>query len=180
MKASALILLTTTCSLALASCGVSIRSGSHFTQNADVSRPLTYAWSQVAEQTGGDHRLRNNKFFEDRLHEAVEWELSMRGFRPATESPDLLIHHHLSLADHVMVDESIDEAGYTRTEVFSYEEGTIVLHIVDARTGSDVWVAWAQANIEPAFHGPENMRKWVYDVVQAMFRRWPVATGMPG
>jgi hypothetical protein len=122
----------------------------------------------------GDPRLRNNQFFEERLHEAVEWELSLRGFRRVDSDPYLLIHHHLSLVHHEMVDEIIEQEGYSSAEVYSVEEGTVAVHLVDARTGQTYWVAWGQANIEPALRGPDPMREWVYDVVAQMFRNWPV------
>jgi hypothetical protein len=50
----------------------------------------------------------------------------------------------------------------------------VVLHIVDARSGDDLWVAWAQANIEPALASPDAMRGWVYGLVGEMFERWNV------
>jgi predicted small lipoprotein YifL len=160
--------------LSLAACGVPIRSGAYFSQNAEVSPPLSFAWSQAQDRATGDPRLENNQFFEDRLHEAIEWQLAMRGVRRADETPDLLIHHHLSLADHTMIEETIDESGLRREDVYTYEEGTVVVHVVDARSGQDVWVAWAQANIEPAMQGPDQMRTWVYDLVKEMFKGWPV------
>ncbi len=160
--------------LALASCGVPIRSGGYFTPGLGVDGYTTFAWNQEADRTVGDPRLDNNRFFEDRLHEAIEWELSLRGIRQGEGSPDLLVHHHLSLADHELVEEVIDESGYSRTEVFAYEQGTVVVHLVDARTGQDFWLGWAQANVEPALAGPQNMERWVYDLVGEMFEDWPV------
>jgi hypothetical protein len=137
---------------------------------------LTFSWNQDRDLVIGDPRLANNQFFEDRLHDAVEWELSLRGFRRVDESPDLLIHHHLSLADHEMVQEIIDQSGASSTEVYSFEEGTVVVHIVDTRAGGAFWVGMAQANIEPALAGPDAMRDWVYDVVGLMFNEWPMPT----
>jgi hypothetical protein len=149
-------------------------SGSRFGTGADASTPLTFAWNQDRDLVVGDPRLQNNLFFEERLHEAVEWELSLRGFRRTDGDPDLLIHHHLTLADHELVEEIIDQEGYSRTEVYSFEEGTVAVHLVDARTGQTYWVAWGQANIEPALYGPDAMQEWVYDIVHQMFRSWSI------
>ena len=159
--------------LAVASCGVSIRSSGSFIGDASTDRYTTFAWNQEADLVAGDARLENNRFFENRLHEAIDWELSLRGIRESESSPDLLVHHHLTLADHEFVTEVIDESGYTETEVFTYEEGTVVVHLVDARTGEGFWLGWAQANVEPALSGPENMQSWVYDIVSKMFEDWP-------
>jgi len=160
--------------LVVASCGVPIVSGSRFGAGVEPSAPLTFFWNQDRDLVIGDSRLQNNSFFEDRLHEAIEWELSLRGFRRTADSPDLLIHHHLSLADHELVQEIIDQDGLSRTEVYSFEEGTVTVHMVDARTGETFWVGFGQANIEAALRGPIQMQTWVYALVGRMFRNWPV------
>lgn len=159
--------------IALSACGVPVQSGAHFASGWEPGR-MTFAWNDEADHTQGDVRLEDNAFFHARLHEAVEWELNLRGIRRVESNPDLLIHHHLSLADHEMEREVIDESGERSSETFIYEGGSVVLHIVDARSGDDVWVAWAQANIEPALTSPAAMRGWVYDLVGKMFDHWPV------
>jgi len=158
----------------LAGCGVPIESGAHLSPAWDAGRRATFAWRDEADRTLGDPRLEGNRFFHERLHEAVEWELSLRGIHYSATNPDLLIHHHLTLADHAWEQEVTDEAGVTHTESEIYEGGNVVIHVVDTRTGDDVWVGWARANIEPALVSPDAMRNWVYDLVGAMFSDWPV------
>ncbi|MGE0161092.1 MAG: DUF4136 domain-containing protein [Gemmatimonadales bacterium] len=160
--------------VALAGCGVPIQSGAHFANAWEPPARATFAWNDSADRTQGDQRLEDNAFLHARLHEAVEWELNLRGIRYSESNPSLLIHHHFSLADHEMEREIVDEAGYESTETIVYEGGSLVLHIVDARTGEDAWVAWAQANVEPALTSPAAMRRWVYDLVTRMFADWPI------
>ena len=174
------LLLAPFLTLPLASCGIPILAdayfapGASFAPEAEGSSGITFSWDQELAQVVGDIRLQNNQFFEDRLHEAVEWELSLRGMRRAESSPDLLLHHHLTIADHTLVAEVTDESGEMTSDVYSYDEGTIVVHLADPGSGEDLWVAWAAANVEPALGGPENMRTWVYAVVTEMFKDWPV------
>jgi len=158
----------------LAACAIPIESGANFSANWEPDRTATFAWRDTQDRIVGDSRLEGNEFFHQRLHEAVGWELSLRGLRYSETNPDLLIHHHLSLSDHVMESEMTDEVGNSRTESYVYEGGWLVVHIVDARTDEDVWVAWAQGNVEPAFRSPDAMRSWVYDMVGHMFDDWPV------
>jgi hypothetical protein len=134
---------------------------------------LTFAWHQAGDRVLGDARLEGNSFFEECLHEAVAWELSMRGIRYDESSPTLLVHHHLRLADHELVSEMVDEAGNRITEVYTYDEGGVVVHIhyPDDR---NFWIGWANADIAPAIVGPEGMRKWVYKMVHDMFKTWPI------
>lgn len=160
----------------LAGCGVPIVSGAHFTDAWQPDNQLSFAWRDIDDRTYGDSRLAGNRFFHQVLHEAVEWHLSLRGVLYDETDPSLYIHHHLSLTDHVMELDVLDEAGQPSdsTEQYVYEGASLVLHIVDAHTGDDVWVAWAEANVEPAFDSPDAMRSWVYDMVGKMFDEWPV------
>jgi hypothetical protein len=172
MRTMGSVLLTVTA--ALTGCGVPVQSGAHFTSGWELPDRTTFAWNDEADRTQGDVRLEDNALFHATLHEAVEWELNLRGISHSESSPALLIHHHFSLADHELEREVIDEAGYESSETVVYEGGSIVLHLVDARTGDDAWVAWAQANVEPALASPATMRSWVYDLVGEMFESWPM------
>lgn len=176
MKATVRFLVTAGFAMAVTACGVPIQSGSHFGRSWSPAPELTFAWDDEADHTQGDPRLQDNRFFHARLHEAVEFELAMRGIRYDATNPDILIHHHLSLADHAMEREVVDEAGVTTTQEETYEGGSVVVHLEDARTGDDLWVGWAHANVEPALVNPNSMRNWVYDLVGQMFKEWPVST----
>jgi hypothetical protein len=160
---------------AFAGCGVPIQSGAHFAGGAEPPGAATFAFDDAADRTHGDARLEGNAFFHAQLHEAVEWELNLRGIRRSESNPTFLVHHHLSLADHELEQEVVDESGYRSSETIVYEGGSVVLHIEDARTHDDVWVAWAQANVEPALRSPAAMRSWVYGLVERMFEDWPVS-----
>jgi len=166
-------ILTLLLPFTLAACGMKVESGSRFASGTPPAPPLTFAWDQEGDWVGGDIRLENNPFFEERLHEAIEWQLALRGIHRGEGPTDLLIHHHLSLRDHDLVADVVTADGTTRQEPYSYEEGAVVVHVVDRRTGQDVWIGWSYASVEPALRGPEEMRKWVYAVVERMFRSWP-------
>lgn len=173
MRARWELLLTAGLAPALSACGVAMHYGSYAPATEDVMVGMSFAWNQQDDRVAGDPRLMHNRFFENRLHEAIEWQLSLRGLRLVDSSPDLLVHHHLSLEDHELAQEVIDETGYPATEVLTYEQGTVVVHLTDARTKKHVWLAWAQADIDTALRSPDNMRKWVYDVAARMFEDWP-------
>ena len=117
---------------------------------------------------------------EARLYEAIERELSNKGIRRDENAPELLVHYHLSVQDHIEVYEADPTSGYPATEfgpgtnVVQYEEGTFIIHFVDASTGEDLWVGWARGNIGPAMRSSSEMRVWVDDAVRKMFVEFPV------
>ena len=165
----------------LAACGPTIRSGMRRAPDAQLGGGLTFVWDQESDRVYGDVRLEGNRFFEDRLHEAVEWELALRGIhRTDAATGDLRVHHHLSLTDHTWEEEIAEEGGYTRTELLTAEEGSVVVHVVDAATGKDIWVGWAEAAVDVAFTDPDSMRSWVYALVGEMFDGWPEAQRAAG
>jgi hypothetical protein len=163
---------------ALTSCGLAIQSAATAPPDASVAGGSTFGWHQEADRVTGDPRLEGNQFFENSLHEAVEWELSLRGIRYDESSPAVLVHHHLSLADHEMGAEVTDEFGNRATQLYTYEEGSVVVHL-HYPDGRAVWIGSAWADIEPALSGPESMRKWVYSLVREMFASWPVPERLP-
>ena len=156
-------------------CGVPIQSGANFSPSWEPARHVTFAWRDTQDRIVGDSRLAGNEFFHQRLHEAVGWELSLRGMRYSETDPDVLIHHHLSLDDHERVTEMVDKEGVVDTDTYVYEGASLVVHMVDARTDETTWLAWAEASVEPAFASPDAMSRWVYDVVGDMFEDWRLA-----
>ena len=160
---------------ALSACGVPMQSGAHFTESWAPERHTTFAWRDEIDRVVGDSRLEGNQFFHRRMHEAVEWELALRGIRFDESDPDILVHHHLSLADHSYETEVVDDMGEVTVQTGIYEEGSLVVHLQDAGNGDDLWISWGRANVEPALASPENMEDWVYDLVGNMFEDWPLA-----
>jgi len=154
----------------LAACGIAPHGA---TPPPAPASGLTFAWHQAGDQVLGDSRLEGNQLFEQSLHEAVAWELSMRGIHYDESAPKLLVHHHLRLANHELVSEMMDEEGNRITETYTYDEGSVVVHIhfPDDR---NFWIGWADADVAPALGGPEEMRKWVYKRVHEMFKTWPI------
>ena len=140
----------------------------------------TFGWDEIAIRETGDVRLENNPFFEDRLFEAVERELSTRGIRRDESSPALLVHYHLSVVDHIEVFEKDPQWDDPRseygpgTDVIQYEQATFVLHFVDAETNQDLWFGWARGEIGRALTDSEKMREWVDEAVALVLEDFPL------
>lgn len=161
-------------------CGVATTAGADFTPGVEFGPYGTYAWDEDAIRRGGDVRLENNPFFEDALYGALEGELGARGINRAQADPELLVHYHLAVEDHIEVYESDPQSGYPAaeygpgTEVVQYQQGTFVVHFVDAETGEDLWIGWAQGDIGNALESNSEMQQWVDDAVSRMFRDFPM------
>jgi hypothetical protein len=175
-------LLAAGAALSITACGVATTVGTDFDPSLDLGRYSTFGWDEEAIPQARDVRLENNPFFRDRLFEAVARELSERGIRRDEASPELLAHYHVSVEDHVEVFEVDPQLNDVRseygpgTDVIQYEQGTVVLHFIDAATEETLWVGWAQGDIGPALTASIKMREWVDGAVAKMFKDFPVLT----
>ena len=166
--------------LSTAACGIATTAGTEYGPGLNFGIYSTFGWDETAVLRKGDLRLENSPFFEDLLFEAVERELSTRGIRRDESSPELLMHYHVSVADHIEVYKANPESGYPNseygsgTDVVQYEQGTFVLHFVDAETNEDLWFGWAVGNIGPALTNSEKMREWVDEAVALILEDFPL------
>ena len=180
MRVAKWSLLAAGVALGTAACGVVTTVGTDFEPTLDFGRYATFAWDEAEIIRTADVRLENNPFFKERLFEAVERELSKRGIRRDESSPELLVHYHLSVADHIEVHEANPDSGYptsqydAETNVVQYEQGIFILHFRDAETHEDLWFGWARGDIGPALTDPEKMREWVDEAVGLILEDFPL------
>ena len=163
-------------------CSVATTSGTDFDPSLDLGRYSAFGWDEEAIIGTSDVRLDNNPFFRDRLFEAVARELSSRGILRDDDSPEMLIHYHVTVEDHIDVFETDPDLSDPRseygpgTEVIQYERGTVFLHFIDAATDQTLWVGWAQGDIGPALTESIKMREWVDEAVGMMLEDLPILT----
>lgn len=171
--------------LGFAACATAVRAGADFDRDVDMTPYQSFAWGEPDDLPTGDPRLDNNPFFVDRLHEAIDREMSARGFRMTEGEADLLIHHHASVRSRVQVFDVDRRAGYDvneygpGTDVYEYEEGTFLVDIADASTKRILWRGWAQADIEAALESPDRMKELLDASVTRMFEAFPIAEPAP-
>ena len=78
--------------------------GSHFQRGTDFTRYQTYAWGPADALPISDQRLRENPYFVDDVHGAIDREFQDRGLRRATsERADLLVHSHAAVTSRLEV-----------------------------------------------------------------------------
>jgi hypothetical protein len=165
----------------LTGCASSMNVSSYVEHVLDVSRYRTYDWGPADALPTGDPRLDRNSFFRDHMEGAVEKQLAARGMeRSAPGKADLLIHYHASIDRRLNVNAADRQYGYCSADdcpayVSEYEEGTLVLDVVDTRTNRVVWRGWAQDHVEPMLNNPDTMERKINEGVTRMMERFPVA-----
>ena len=161
----------------------SITASSHIERGINFADYRTYDWGPPDRLPVGDPRLDNNSMFQDYLMGAIEKRMAAKGYARADAAPDLLLHYHANVAQRVEVYQSDAQYGYTynysnssgyESRTVEYEQGTIVLDIVDAKTNRVVWRGWSQGTMTGVIDRQDLLEKRVDEGVTKMMQLLPV------
>jgi hypothetical protein len=150
-----------------------MRVGSYVARGTDFARYQTYAWAPPDPLPIGDPRLDHNPIFTDYLQGAVERGLGKHHLLlvPTSAAPDLLIHFHGSVRQ--VLDVATAERGrgvITSGDIgiIDYDEGTLVLDMIDARTNALVWRGWAIDSLSGILETQDRMEQKLDEAVTKM------------
>jgi uncharacterized protein DUF4136 len=158
-----------------------MKAGSHIERGAEFTHYHTWEWVAAEERPTGDPRLDNNPMFEAHLRSAVERQLAGKGYvrTPLAGPPDLRARYHVNFSKAVEISSGASTASAcTRNcepEAYAYEQGTLVVDLLDARTSKVVWSGWSRDNMEGIVDNQDRMEQEIDRVVAAMFERIPGA-----
>jgi Domain of unknown function (DUF4136) len=163
--------------LALPACAT-MNVSSHIERGVDFAQFRTWDFGPADALPTGDPRLDNNPFFKDYLEGAVGKALETRHYTRATSgTPDLLVHYHANISKTFDVNGVDSRYGYCYDNcepiIIEYEQGTIVVDIVDTHTNRVVWRGWAQDSIDGMIDNQELLRKEVNKAVTRMMELFP-------
>lgn len=152
----------------------------------------TYDWLKEPQKPTGDPRIDGNTILENRIHEAVDSALEARGFTKVPNNPDFLVAYHVSLDRRRSVQTLNSYYGYgpgwgygygaayrpgywagaPETYVYEYEEGTLILDIVNPENKELMWRGSAQDEV--SFKStPEKDRAQLNEAVHKMLEKFP-------
>jgi hypothetical protein len=166
--------------LTAASCLTLMPVGSHFQRGTDFTRYQTYAWGPADALPVSDQRLRENPFFVDDVHGAIDREFQERGLTLATsDRADLLVHYHAAVNSRLEVQSRVaqfqDCVGEAcRGTVSDYDAGTLVIDVIDTRTQQLVWRGWAEHRLEDMLDDPPAVHRRVQDAVHRIMKTLPL------
>jgi hypothetical protein len=154
---------------------------SYVERGLDFSRYISYSLESPGAFATGDPRLDNNVFFQDHLQGAIGRELNARGFMAVDSRPDLLVHYHASVRKDVDINGADRkkgyEIGYSGSEAdarpFVFDEGTLTIDIIDARTNRLVWRGWAERSLDGAINDQAWLQRRIEDTITRIFDKMP-------
>ena len=144
--------------LALAGCAP-LRVNSYLERDVDFTRYHAYAWMERTAFSTGDPPLDNNRFFSQRIEDAVDMQLAARGFEKARpHAADLVIQIHARV-DHRR------QVGDTT--------GTLFIDFIDTRTNTLAWRGWAECSLDRIIDDQRWMNKAIDETVAKILARLP-------
>ena len=157
--------------------------GSYLASQADLTRYHSFAWATPDHFETGDPRLDNNPFFQDRVQAAIEKELASRGVeKTAAGSAALIVHYYLNVkqqihadeAEQVQANQTEEQSGYgTGSAPYVYDDSTLVIDLVDARTDKLVWRGWVEGSVEGAIDNQQLMEQQIDRAVTRILTKLP-------
>ena len=143
-------------------------------RGVQMSSYRTYDWDTVTTGVPGDPRLDNNTFFHDYLRGAIDRHLRTRGYEQTALTPDLRVHYHASAAQRIYISGSEPAQERCRDcAVQTYDEGSVLIDLVDARTGALVWRGSAQTDIAGAVADQNRLERVIERVVTHILNTLP-------
>jgi hypothetical protein len=144
--------------LALAGCAP-LRVNSYLERDVNFARYHAYAWMERTAFSTGDPRLDNNRFFSQRIEDAVDLQLAARGFEKVRpHAADLVIQIHARV-DHRR------QVGDTT--------GTLFIDFIDTRTNRLAWRGWAEGSVDGVIDDQRWMEKVIDETVAKILARLP-------
>jgi hypothetical protein len=160
----------------LASCAP-MRVTSYEAPAADMRAYKTYAWDSAELGLTGDPRLDNNRIFTDRVQQAADAQMRFRGYEKLTRgTADMTLHIHARVEqriDSALLD--VDRAcQQPECHSYVYDQGTLLLDVVDARSKALIWRGWAERSLDGIVDNQDAMNQVIDRAVSAIFARLPV------
>jgi hypothetical protein len=160
----------------LASCAP-VRVNSYAVPTTDLRSYRSYAWDGAELGQTGDPRLDNNGFFKERVQQAADAQMAFRGYeKMSSGTPDLVLHVHARVGQRIDSAELDDITGVCTDECRSYvyDEGTILIDIVDGRTSALIWRGWAERSLDRIVDDQAWMNQTIDGAISLIFARLPV------
>jgi hypothetical protein len=156
------------------------RVSSHVDPGRDFTAYRTFDWGPADALPAGDPRLERSPFFQDHVQGAIERHMAAKGFEraDATATPDVRVHFHAVIDRRIDINELDYQSGYCsrndcRPGMSEYEEGTLVIDMIDTRTNRLIWRGWAQDSVEGVLNNQDRLARRIEDAVRLMFVRLP-------
>ena len=179
MRARAIVAVALLMCVSVVACAP-MQVSSHVDRGRDFTRYRTYDWGPADALPPSDPRFERNSFFQDHIQGAIERNMAGRGFERAAvgETPDVRVHFHGVVDRRLNVNQLDSRAGYCvggdcHAGLADYQEGTLVVDVVDAGTNRLVWRGWARDSVDGVLEKQDRLVAKIEEAVRLMLEQLP-------
>jgi len=176
-----IVLLIAALGLVVPGCS-SFQVHSDYNPDVDFAQYGSFAW--LPRPAEGDKSAQVDGLLYQRIERAVNNNLAAKGMRLVDDQADasLLVTEHINVEQKLQVNTTnygygygrwgYYGGGYQQTNVDQYEEGTLMIDFIDAKSKQLVWRGTAQSRLRN-LKTPEERNKRVREAVNAILERYP-------
>lgn len=177
-------LIIAAAALALSACS-SLNTSWDFDPGVSFNQYKTYSWIEKQGDEAGYHL---DGLMDQRVRDAIESELNQKGFSKTDKvGADLLVNYLTKVDKKINVDTFNTNYGYnpywgpgwgwgghvqTQTTVREYEVGTLIIDLVDSKTGKLVWRGSVADTIRDK-NTPQEREAKVREAVSSVMMNYP-------
>lgn len=162
-----------------ASSCATVRVQTDYDPAADFTRLRSYAWQPRPPRADADPRI-SNDLLDARIRSAVDRVLQARGYQVTTDAtPDFHVAYIVTIDTRTDIHTVPVSYGWgwwgvmgTETYVDRYEQGTLLLDIIDTGSNKLIWRGSAAARVVDD-DSPEERTRRVNDAVEKILERFP-------
>lgn len=165
-------------SLLLQNCGPTLQVFTDYDKSADISDYRYYYWpTEQAIEAKGHNPLYYNELNDRRIKNSVDKQLQARGFILMKNSQAIEMHYHIMVENKTMVTQQPLEQHYNtywldkNVNTYPYEEGTLIIDLMDVSKKVLVWRGWATGVIEPEMR--QKPEEAINLAVKKIFKKFP-------
>ena len=169
----------------VAGCGASVNYNSDYDPTADFSNIRTYQWADRTPTGDDDPRVYNDITMR-KIKFAVNQALQDKGMTMVNANPDVYVAWHGAIDGKMSIQTVSSNYGYgygwygyggmgmgsSTTYVNEWDEGTILVDIIEGRKKELIWRGSAQAELKK-HQDPQAGQEYINDVVANMLAGFP-------
>lgn len=158
--------------LTLTSCSPEIIVRTDYDRDINLKPYTTYSW--IDSHTGENlNPLYYNELNDKRIKKAVNEKMAMKGYKLVSENAEITLHYHLVIENksELRVDPYGNYGPYwmrPSLNSFQYNEGTIIIDLLEAKSNALAWRGWATSIIDTDKNlKPELITEAVNEILKA-------------
>jgi hypothetical protein len=161
----------------LLSCSADLQVFTDFDKNVSIQRLTNYDWLSVQQIESRNNPILFNELTDKRIKAAVDKQLKDKGYVKSEENAQMILHYHITVENKASV--RIEPFGYNygrywlknELDSYRYDEGTLIIDIMDARNCDLVWRGWAVS----VLHESIIDEKLINQAVEKIFMQFPIS-----